>query len=316
MAAHSSTPPRWCSNLIAAARVRSGEVVIVRVDEALTLEGKELVRAVEGSGASASLSVAPPVPEEHAPPELLDAVRAADVMITMWRRPRRQTAAGREVLANLLGHGGRVIAMPLMTRELLHGVLSEPPADVAETAHALVRELEGAAVLRVRGRAGTDVEFDVGGRVWATDGVPLEPGTLANYPSGEVFVLPHNGNGDLLVDLTIPYAAETLLDEPVSIRLDDGRIAAIDGGAAAEALRRLVAEAGEGGDRVVELGIGINPALRPIGHALVDEKVAGTAHVGFGNSAHMGGDNVASIHFDCVFSGAEVWADGRRVELP
>ena len=62
---------------------------------------------------------------------------------------------------------------------------------------------------------------------------------------------------------------------------------------------------------------GFNPTVTPRGHVMLDEKAARTAHVAIGrNTGPYGGDNEATIHIDCVFSGPEVEADGRRVELP
>jgi len=68
---------------------------------------------------------------------------------------------------------------------------------------------------------------------------------------------------------------------------------------------------------IAELGIGLNPAIRVRGSVLFDEKVAGTAHVAIGsNVGPYGGDNVASIHVDCVFSAPELTVDGVPVEIP
>jgi leucyl aminopeptidase (aminopeptidase T) len=78
-----------------------------------------------------------------------------------------------------------------------------------------------------------------------------------------------------------------------------------------------VKEAVTGSDVIAELGIGLNPALRPMGHVVCDEKAAGTAHVAIGNNTGpYGGDNVATIHVDCVFSQPVLVADGRPVSLP
>ncbi len=55
-------------------------------------------------------------------------------------------------------------------------------------------------------------------------------------------------------------------------------------------LRELVAEAGEGADVIAELGIGLNPAVKPRGHVMLDEKAAHTAHVAIGkNTGSYGG---------------------------
>ena len=156
------------------------------------------------------------------------------------------------------------------------------------------------------------------GRPWLTDATPLEAGDFANYPGGEVFVAPHRdgAEGVLVADLTVPYTVEGLVDEPVTLRFAAGRVTSIEGGRAATMLRELVERAGAGADVVAELGIGLNPTIRPRGHVMLDEKAARTAHVAIGrNTGSYGGDNEASIHVDMIFSLPEVDADGRRIEL-
>jgi leucyl aminopeptidase (aminopeptidase T) len=82
-------------------------------------------------------------------------------------------------------------------------------------------------------------------------------------------------------------------------------------------LRELVDEAGDSGRVIAELGIGLNPAVTPRGHILLDEKAGRTAHVAIGNNTgSYGGVNESSIHVDCVFSEPTIEADGEPVELP
>ena len=124
-------------------------------------------------------------------------------------------------------------------------------------------------------------------------------------------------DGVLVADLTVPYTVEGLVDAPVTLRFERGRVTAIEGGEAAELLRRIVEQAGDGADVVAELGIGLNHAVTPRGHVMLDEKAANTAHVAIGrNTGSYGGDNEATIHIDCVFSQPRIEADGRLVQLP
>ena len=159
----------------------------------------------------------------------------------------------------------------------------------------------------------------VEGRTFLSDAFPLGPGDFGNYPGGEVFTAPleDSANGVLVADLTVPYTVEGLVDEPVRLTFEGGRVTAIEGGRAADLLRSLVEEAGEGADVIAELGIGFYPDLPPRGHVMLDEKAAGTAHVAIGrNTGLYGGVNEAQIHVDCIFSAPEIEVDGRRLELP
>jgi leucyl aminopeptidase (aminopeptidase T) len=311
----------WTQNLIQAGRLRAGERALVVVDEPLAAEGAELLAAVKDAGAEARLELwTGDRPLAKAPQPVLDAAERADLSLFLAEKPLPEEGAARfSLLQTIAGHGGRQIFLGFVDGELLHGELSQPATDLERPARDLLGQLEGSATIHVTGQAGTDLTLGIDGRPWRSDALPLEPGQMANYPGGEVFVAPHKdgANGVLVVDLTVPYTVEGLVDEPVTLRFAGGRVTSIEGGRAADLLRTIVDEAGEGGDVIAELGIGFNPTVSPRGHVMLDEKAAGTAHVAIGrNTGPYGGDNEATIHIDCVFSDPVIEADGKRVELP
>jgi leucyl aminopeptidase (aminopeptidase T) len=311
----------WCDNYLAAARVRSGERLRIVVDEPFAAEAEELAEAARARGAEARIACYPaerPILEPTA--ELMETAEWANVSITLTQRTFvEEQPAGRVLLEALLSHGGRALSSPGIDHETLLGELSQPMADVEPVARELLAAVDGARELHIRGAAGTDLRLRVAGRRWVDDALPLEPGHVANFPGGEICIAPlaDGADGVLVADLTIPHGPrEELLPEPVVLRFEGGRARSIEGGEAGEALRRLVEEAGEGADVIAELGIGLNPAIRVRGHVLFDEKVAGTAHVAIGsNVGPYLGDNVASIHVDCVFSAPELTVDGVPVPI-
>ena len=313
--------PGWCLNLIGAARVAPNEQVIVVVDEPLAEEGSQLVAALADEGARAQLLLwTGERPLAHAPPEILAAAQKADVSLHIQQAPQGPEGGARvELLNTVTGHGGRQIYMGLVDGELLRGELSQPPQNLEGAARALLAQLEDVRELRVRGRAGTDLRLRADGRKFLTDATPLERGGYANYPGGEVFTSPleDSAEGVLVADLTVPYTVDGLVDEPVRLTFERGRVTSIEGGRAAGMLRELVANAGEGADVIAELGIGFYPGLAPRGHVMLDEKAAGTAHVAIGNNTGVyGGVNKSSIHVDMIFSEPAIEADGRRIEIP
>ena len=313
--------PGWCLNLVEAGRLQPDEEVLVVVDEPLIEQGSQLAAALKDAGGRPHLELwAGERPLAHAPPSVLDVARRATLAISLAQAPRPDEASARfEILETMTGKGGRQIYMGFVTPELLEGELSQPAANVEEPARRLLAELEGSKEIRIRGRAGTDLTLRVEGRPWKSDALPLAPGDGANYPGGEVFVAPlkDGADGVLVADLTVPYTVEGLVDEPVTLRFEGGRVVEISGGKAAQMLRELVADAGEGADVIAELGIGLNPAVKPRGHVMLDEKAAHTAHVAIGkNTGSYGGDNDAAIHVDCIFSEPAVEVDGRPIDLP
>lgn len=312
----------WRRNLIEAGRLEPGEEVLVVVDEPLAVQGSQLADAVRQAGGMPRLELwaGPNRPFAHPPPGVAEGAKSATLCFFISQEPQGEEATARFELMELLSaHGGRELYLALVTPELLEGELSQPQPELGEPAQRLLDQLEGAGEIRVRGRAGTDLRLRVEGRPWLTDAAPLEAGDGHNFPAGEVFVAPHSDGADgvLVADLTIPYTVEGLLDAPVTLRFEGGRVTSIEGGRAAQMLRELVADAGHGADVIAELGIGFHPGLEPRGHTMLDEKAARTAHVAIGrNTGGFGGDNQASIHVDCIFSEPEVEADGKPVDLP
>ena len=313
--------PGWTQNLIAALRLQPGERLAIVMDEPLAPEAEEMAAAARDLGAEPEIAMwQGERPLEHAPPAVLEAGNRADVAIHIQQAPRGEEAACRfELLEAVTGHDGRMIFMGLVDGELLRGELSQASPNLERQARTLLDALEGAKEIHVRGAAGTDLVLGVEGRPFHTDALPLEPGQMANYPGGEVFCSPleTEANGVLVADLTVPYTVEGLVDEPVRITFEGGRVTSIEGGEAAAMLRRLVDDAGQGADVIAELGIGFYPGLEPRGHVMLDEKAAGTAHVAIGkNTGVYGGVNDAKIHVDCIFSNPTFEVDGAPLALP
>jgi hypothetical protein len=314
--------PGWCRNLIEAGRLEPGEEVLVIVDEPLVEQGSQLADAVRQAGGRPRLELwaGPTRPLAHPPAGVAEGAKASTLCFFLSQEPHGGEADARfEVLEILSAHDGRELYLALITPELLEGELSQPQPNLEGPARRLLAQLEGSKKVRIRGRTGTDLTLRVDGRPWLSDTLPLGPGDGNNFPSGEVFVAPlkDGADGVLVADLTVPYTVEGLVDAPVTLRFERGRVVSIDGGRAAQMLRELVADAGEGADVIAELGIGLHPGLSPRGHTMLDEKAAHTAHVAIGrNTGSFGGDNEASIHVDCVFSEPVVEADGKPVDLP
>ena len=314
-------PPGWITNLIAAGRLQPGERVLVLVDEPLAEQGSELAVAVGEAGAEPLLELWAGERPLAAPPErVARAAEQSDVYFFLAQEPRPDEAGARIALSEIVrGHDGRAIFMGFVDRDLLEGELSRPAPDLTESAQRLLEEVAGADTLRIQGRAGTDLTLRVTGRKWLTDALPFGPGDFSNYPGGEIYVAPlaTGADGVLVIDLTVPYTVDGLVDAPVTLRFEGGSVQSIEGGRAAEMLQEIVDQAGPSGRVLAELGIGLNHAIKARGHVMLDEKAGGTAHVAIGNNlGHYGGTNESTIHVDCIFSEPTLEVDGRHVEIP
>ncbi|MDX6503433.1 MAG: hypothetical protein QOE29_558 [Gaiellaceae bacterium] len=316
------TTDGWVQNLIDWSGAAPGEAVLVLVDEPNRAEGEELMRALQEHGSEAELALwaGEGRPWQETPPELLAIAGRVTLYIFIAAEPQGAEAAARfGMLHAVTDNGGRGLFLGFVDGELLRADLSEPQPDLGAVADGLLEQLRDAKELHLRGPAGTDLVLRVEGRPWITDAHGSVTGNGGNFPGGEVFAAPHEDGADgvLVADVTVPYTVEGLVDEPVTLRFERGRVTSIEGGRAATMLRELVAEAGAGADVVAEVGIGFNPTIQPRGHVMLDEKAARTAHVAIGrNTGPYGGVNDAKIHVDCIFSLPQIEVDGRPLELP
>jgi leucyl aminopeptidase (aminopeptidase T) len=312
----------WIPNLVAWSHAQPGERALVVADALNAAEGEQLAEALRAHGCETNTVLwdGDDRPWAQTPQRIVDAAQDVDVYVFLHMDVMGAEAAARFGLADpVTSRGGRALFLGFVDGELLRGELSLPQPDLGAVADDLLRQLEGARELHVRGGAGTDLRLRVDGRPWLTDAHGAQAGHGGNFPGGEVFVAPleDSANGVLVADLTVPYTVEGLVDEPVTLRFEHGRVTSIEGGRAAELLRTLVDGAGQGADVIAELGIGFNPTVTPRGHVMLDEKAGKTAHVAIGrNTGSYGGVNDAKIHVDCIFSLPEVEVDGRRLEVP
>lgn len=198
---------------------------------------------------------------------------------------------------------------------ILDHELSADYTQIASQTQAMARWLSGRTAVHITTALGTDLRLSLAGREWRTDtGVLRGRGVYGNLPAGEVYAAPveDSAQGQLVIDTSFPGL---VLDEPVRLRFERGRLVHIDGGRGAEYLHEAIASAeqkpgGEGARVLAELGIGTNPQARLQGNIITDEKAAGTVHLAIGRNDFIGGQNIAPIHIDGVVARPTLRVDG------
>lgn len=295
--------------------VRPGEQVLLVTDHGrLPLVAEALGFAVELAGGQATTVVMRPlVTAQEPPPAVAAAMRAADVVLCATSGSLYHTAAAREACAA----GARLLSLTEIDEAMLSGggILADFQA-LAPRAVALAERLTAATTAELRAPGGTDLRFGLAGRA----GHPItalarEPGQRSACPDVEAFIAPveEEVEGVLVADASASRLG--LLRDPLRLRIERGRVVAIEGARAGELEAILVAADHPGARQVAELGIGLNPAARVGGRIAEDEGAAGTAHVAIGNNVHFGGRNAAPIHLDFVLWGPTLRLDGDVVDL-
>lgn len=210
--------------------------------------------------------------------------------------------------------GARIASMPAISVDIFVRTIPIDYTHLERAGRALASKLTNADVCRVTAPGGTNIELSLHGReAICDDGDLLAPGAWGNLPAGEAFIAPLEGEGRGTIVFDGSLAGWGLLDEPLSIVLEQGRAVTAAGGAAADWLLETLEAGGENGRTIAELGIGTNPGATITGAILEDEKAEGTVHFAFGSNTGIGGANQASVHIDGLVRDAMVELDGSPV---
>lgn len=114
----------------------------------------------------------------------------------------------------------------------------------------------------------------------------------------EVFLDKNLTNGTVFFLKLFTDVNEVL--ENVTLRIEQGRIIGSD----SELFDEFLSNLPDNGDIICELGFGMNSHVDELtGYTVLDEKKAGTFHLGIGNNTIFGGNNECIMHMDFVGEG-------------
>lgn len=178
----------------------------------------------------------------------------------------------------------------------------------AEVFYALLRralrQLSPARTIRMTSGGGTDVTFS--GLTFDPDPGAMRPGDWRPFPYGGANFWPDDTEGVIVIeDSTVTGVPE----EPVTLTLEGNQVRKIEGGVAAEHLRRYAPE----GYYMRHALLGLNPKVRVSGGTQFErEKHAGSFYCGI--DGLTGGTPVTTgpgfAHCDCQFDRPTVLVDG------
>ncbi|MDX6597501.1 MAG: 2,5-dihydroxypyridine 5,6-dioxygenase [Gaiellales bacterium] len=186
--------------------------------------------------------------------------------------------------------------------------------------------LEAAAVMHVTSAAGTDLTARLDGAFRAgSSGVTTEPGAIAHWPGGLCLAFPaaHCVEGTVVLapgDINLTF--KTYVREPVTLRIEDDHVVAIEGGGLdADLFRSYLAAFGDRESYAVShVGFGMNRNARWDYLELYDKsQINGTearAFAGnflFSTGANENAGRYTAGHFDLPMRGCSVALDDRVV---
>lgn len=315
--------PRWVENIVdVCMAIQTGEKVLLITDEPMAVMRQQLVERIVqvGPGELWTYTVADATrPLPHYPAALYELAGQVDVVLIFEHRrnPEIETPRALEMVEAVERGQARFASGPMINESILEHELSADYREIASLTNRLGDRLDGRSHVRITTPLGTDLAMDIAGRkVMRDTGLFHKPRDHGNLPAGECYVAPieDRTNGVFVVDKSYPGI---LIDEPIRLTVERGRVVDIAGGREARQLEDMLREGerkpyGEGCRVVCELGIGTNPNARLQGNVLTDEKVMGTVHIAIGHNAlaSYGGQNRAPLHLDGVIGQPTLVVDG------
>ncbi|HLH68310.1 MAG TPA: hypothetical protein VKY90_04605 [Candidatus Dormibacteraeota bacterium] len=316
-----------------AANIRAGSRVLVLTDTAHDPRVWQAVMTILADlGADATLALFEPRPADYfdPPAAVCEAMKQVDFNILLASTGMLHSRANFEAMAA----GVPAICMDGgMTLEMFQsGAVTEDVAEMSNIRHYVAKNVFGehARICRVTSRYGTDLTYEVTGRIFVP---PLKGPDFDHYrvideakvegrkgagllyylfPTGEFNVPPIEGsaNGKLVIDLTMHHLGR--LREPIELTIEDGRITKIEGGTEAWTLRRYLATYGDENAYLcpAEASVGINRRALIRGVQREDKNIFGCMHFGLGTNIDVGGTIRSSIHMDGVVLQPTLYVDG------
>jgi leucyl aminopeptidase (aminopeptidase T) len=196
---------------------------------------------------------------------------------------------------------------------LIYGGIEADFESIAPTCKALAATFEKGKHLHLTTKKGTDFDAVIEGRRGNALTCLVQPGQFSPVPNVEANVSPLEGtaSGTLVIDASIPYIDIGVLDEPIEVQVDQGKIQSIRGGKQADMLvSNLTSFDDPNVYNIAEIGMGLNPHSRLTGCMLDDEGVLRTLHIGIGTSITLGGTVKASCHYDLLLWDPTISIDG------
>lgn len=296
-------------------KVQQGEEVLIITEESKLKIAEAIAAAVYRVGAEPIMAIMEPRQRDsQEPPQTLAAaMKTCDAFISVVGKSITHTHAVKDAVAN----GSRGVVLTQFSEEMMiRGGIECNFEEVKPICKNMAAALAGSKEVVLTTAAGTNLHYSAEGRRGNALYCMVEKGEFSTVPTVEANVSPleNTANGVIVADASIPYIGIGLLDEPVRLVVENGRIISIEGGKQAQMLKKDLEEKNDPNVyNIAEMGVGLNPNCKFVGFMLEDEGVFGSAHIGIGTSITLGGTVKAACHYDLIMSNATIVADGRML---
>ncbi len=300
--------------LLECAGLRRGERVLILLDalsdEAVAGALRDAAKRARATPDVRNVDVDLLSPDDnHVQPEALDPFLSGyDVVIGVTSRSLYHSILGRRASSV----GKRVLALTgCSIRSMTGGAIEADFAAIEGNCRQAASLLGQASRISITTTTGTDLTGSLAGRSgYANTGRAVTPGDRTGCLDVEAFIAPIEDSVDGVLVADASTTLFGMIDEPVTLHIENGRVRSCQGGRHAAAITRLIAEAEDSMSVVAEFGFGMNPSARVVGDIIQDEATCGTGHMAIGSNDSFGGRNRAPLHFDLVYWAPNLLLDG------
>jgi leucyl aminopeptidase (aminopeptidase T) len=206
----------------------------------------------------------------------------------------------------------RVILFPQIDDETIQPCLEADQRVIRERSRKLADILTIGRALQLTTANGTSLKMSIAHRRGNAEITPLLPDSCyAALPIGRAFLMPEIDSiqGEAVLDGVAGSRGGA--SSEIYLKIANGRMALIKGAKAADELRRRLRQSEASARMVVEIGFGLNDKARLGNSEFEDEKVLGTAHLGFGRLPS--GSKISEIFAKGIIQTPSVTIDGKKI---
>jgi leucyl aminopeptidase len=198
----------------------------------------------------------------------------------------------------------------------VEGGISADFKNIEKVVKSVSEKFEKGKNIRYVTPAGTNITADISERpAKMNTGICDKKGMMVGIPTIEVFIAPNEDsiNGFIVCDVSCSGGIG-IIDEPIHLDVENGKVTKIDGGRQAKQLSELLEnEDNSSVYQIAELAIGLNPNCNITGIINEDEGKYGTCHMALGSNASFGGINPAPVHIDMVQNTPTIYIDDEEI---
>ncbi|MDR1732710.1 MAG: aminopeptidase [Synergistaceae bacterium] len=297
------------------AGMKKGEKLLIVTD---TMSPEVVSRALYMAAREMDIAahiITMPVPQTGGEPSAVvaAAMQAADVILS----PTTRTLFHTKATLDACNKGARLFSLTECDEWILirNGVEADFVA-ISPVVKALGKFFDEGREIHVTSPGGTDFKASIVGRGGIVNTcICHEPGMRSGFPDIEANVpsIETEGEGVIVIDASASMGIG-LVDSPVKLFVEKGKVVKIEGGTSATQLRTILEDAQDPNVyAIAEIAVGLNPFSPVCGKIIYDEGRYGTGHFAVGDNTRQGGVNKAPLHLDMVYWSPTFRVDGKLI---